>query len=119
MAILTRDAILQAQDLPRELVSVPEWGGDVYVRTLTGKERDALEASVVEMKGKRAETNLKNLRAKLCALAMVDEAGEKIFSEADVEALGGKSALALDRVFSVAQRLNGLGADDVEALTKN
>ena len=29
--------------------------------------------------------------------------------------LGGKSAKALDRVFAVAQRLNGIGSDQVEA----
>ena len=31
MAILTRDQILQAQDIQREVVSVPEWGGEVLV----------------------------------------------------------------------------------------
>ena len=29
MNILTKDAILAADDLPREIVPVPEWGGDV------------------------------------------------------------------------------------------
>lgn len=119
MATLTKDAILSASDLQREKVSVPEWGGEVWVRTLTGKERDQLEASVVEMKGKVAQANLVNLRAKMCALCMVDDEGTRLFGEADIDALGGKSASALDRVFSVAQKLNGMSADDVEALTKN
>lgn len=119
MATLTREAILQADDLVRELVAVPEWGGEVFVRTLTGKERDQLEASVVEMKGKKAEANLVNLRAKMCALCMVDDEGKRIFGEADMEALGGKSAAALDRVFTVAQKLNGMSTEDVEELTKN
>ena len=30
--LLSRDAILQAQDLPHEDVEVPEWGGMVRVR---------------------------------------------------------------------------------------
>ena len=41
---LDRDAILaQPVVLPRELVDVPEWGGDVWVRMLTASERDQLE----------------------------------------------------------------------------
>ena len=44
--MLNREAILSSVDLPKELVSVPEWGGDLYVRTLNGTERDAFEASM-------------------------------------------------------------------------
>ena len=42
--ILTRDEILESEDLATETVSVPEWGGSVIVRALTGTERDAYEA---------------------------------------------------------------------------
>lgn len=119
MAILTRDAILQAQDLPKELVKVPEWNGEVYVRALTGVERDAFEQSIVEQKGKSTKMNLRNLRAKLVALTAVDEKGDRIFSDRDAELLGQKSAAALNRVFEVAQRLSGLSQEDVEELTKN
>ncbi len=117
--ILTRDAILQAQDLPRELVEVPPWGGSVYVRALTGAERDAFETSIVEQRGKSTKMNLKNIRAKLVALTVVDEEGNRIFSDSDASALGKKSAAALDKVFEVAQRLSGLRPEDVEELSKN
>lgn len=117
--ILTRDAILQAEDLPRELVEVPEWGGCVYVRALTGAERDAFEASVVEQRGKSTKMNLRNIRAKLVALTIVDEEGTRLFSDADVKLLGQKSAAALDKLFEVAQRLSGLKDEDVEELAKN
>lgn len=116
---LTRDAILDAQDVQFEEVPVPEWGGVVRVKGLTGKERDALESSMIQGKGKKASVNLANLRAKLTAQACVDEAGNRIFSDEDVAALGNKSAAALQRVFEAAQRLSGLSDDDVEELTKN
>ena len=63
--------------------------------------------------------NLKNLRAKLIVLTVVGDMGEKLFTEADIEAIGGKSAKALDRIFMVAQRINGIGQKEVEELTKN
>lgn len=116
---LTRDAILGARDLPTEDVEVPEWGGTVRVRGLTGTERDAFEQSIARRKGKNVELNLRNVRAKLVALSVVDEQGNRIFSEADVDALGQKSAAALDRIFRVAQRLSGLTDEDVEELTGN
>lgn len=117
--LLNRDAILQAQDLPTEDVEVPEWGGAVRVRGLTGAERDAFEQSVVEQRGKSTRANLKNIRAKLVAMTVVDENGERLFSDSDAAILGKKSAAALNRVFEVAQRLNGMTPDDVEELSGN
>jgi hypothetical protein len=35
MATLTLDQILAARELPREVVPVPEWGGDVVVQALS------------------------------------------------------------------------------------
>jgi len=114
--MLNRDTILDSVDLPMELVSVPEWGGDLYVRTLNGTERDQFEQSMV---GKKNKTNLDNVRARFAVLTICDESGTRLFRANDAEALGKKSAAALDRVFSVAQRLNGFSAEDAEELAKN
>lgn len=119
MAVLTKDQILSSDDLEMELVDVPEWGGEVWVRTLRARERDQFEAESLQKKGENYETNFRNLRARLVALTMVDEEGNLLFKGKDVEALGNKSARAMDRVFSVAQRLNGIGKHDIEELTKN
>jgi len=119
MGLLTREEILQAEDLPTEDVEVPEWGGSVLVQGLTGAERDAFESTVVELRGRKTHLNMQNARAKLCAMAMVDEQGERVFRDGDVEELGQKSGAALQRVFQVAQRLSGLSNEDIEELTKN
>lgn len=115
--LLTHAEIMGANDLVSEIVPVPEWGGDVRVRTLTGAERDAFEMAVFTMRQK-AGTAI-NIRALLVALCVVDDEGKRLFSERDAVQLGAKSAKALDRVFSVAQRLNGLTTADVEELGKN
>lgn len=117
--ILTRDAILEAQDRKTETVEVPEWGGAVVVSEMSGTDRDAYEAALfVDRAGKR-EVDMANVRARLAALCIVDEAGNRLFTDADVMVLGRKSATALDRVASVAQRLNGMGARAVEDEVKN
>jgi hypothetical protein len=109
---LTRASILAVQDLPRELVEVPEWGGAVYVRAMTALERDAFEASFVKGQGKRAQVSLLNVRAKLVVRTIVDEQGNRIFEDGDAEALGAKSASAVNRAFEAAARLSGITEQD-------
>lgn len=121
MAFLTREQILAAPDEQREIVPVPEWGGEVMVRGLSGRGRDEMEAAVVMQNGRNTRVNHVNLRAKLLVRTVIDpESRQPLFnSNGDVKALGEKSAAALQRVFDVAQRLSGMTASDVEELTKN
>lgn len=116
--ILTRLDILESSDLATEEVDVPEWGGTVIIRALTGVERDAYESEIFQMRGtgKGIEYNLSNIRAKLSARSIVDEAGGRLFTDADIVRLGTKSAAALDKVFAVAQRLSRLTNQDVKEL---
>ena len=117
---LTRDQILAADDLPREAVAVPEWGGDVIVRALTGQERDEYEVAMGRALNDADKGRGINMRARLVAMALVDEAGNRLFNhESHVERLGRKSGRALDRVFEVAQRLSGLGRAAQETAAGN
>ena len=116
---LTRDTILECTDLRIEEVQVPEWGGSVFVRELTGNERDQYEASLLTLRGTSASLHLQNARAKLVVMSAVDEEGKRLFSMADVAALGKKSAAALDRLATVASKLSGLSEADMSQLTAN
>jgi hypothetical protein len=115
---LTKQNILDAQDLKTETVAVPEWGGEVIVRGMTGAERDRFEASIVQTKGKDQTLNMVNIRAKLASLTICDEDGKRLFTEADIAKLSGKSASALQRIFAVAQKLSGIGEADVKELAE-
>ena len=48
MGVLTREQILKADDMTTERVPVPEWGGEVLVKSLTGRQRDEFEGSMIE-----------------------------------------------------------------------
>lgn len=119
MPYLDREAIFAIADLTYEDVEVPEWGGTVRVRSLTAADRDAYEAGLLDQRGRGVRVNMRNARARLVALSVVDADGNRLFSEADVERLGQKSAAALDRVFDVATRLSGLAQRDLEELTED
>ncbi len=117
--ILSKEDILGSSDLRFETVAVPEWGGSVRLRTLSGAERDAFEGTLMKLVDGRRVPDMDNLRAKLLAATVVDEDGRQIFGVQDLVALGRKSAVAIDRIFAVAQRLNGMAPDAVEDAIKN
>lgn len=119
MGLLSKEAILSAQDMEVRDVEVPEWHGVVRVKGLTAAERDAFESEIVQRNGKNVTQNLRNIRARLVAMSVINEDGARVFGFRDIEALGEKSAKALDRVFSAAQELSGLRDEDVDELAKN
>jgi hypothetical protein len=115
--MLTRDQLLTSPVLPAEKVQVPELGGEVTVRTMSGTERDAFEAFI------RARSQIgklgENYRAALIVFTVVDESGALMFTEADIDPLGKQSWLALDRIVKVAARLNSMADDDLKEAEKN
>lgn len=116
LKLLGRDEILAAVDLQQEDVPVPEWGGTVRIRGLSGSERDQYEAWIISGKGKNRDVNLRQSRAKLVMMCAVDADGRRLFDEADIIRLGAKSALAMQRVFDKAAALSGLDEDALEKI---
>lgn len=113
--MLDRETILGADDLRRETVEVPEWGGTVSVRMLTAEEKVAF-AKTFDKAGEDAH----NFLAELAVLTLCNERGARLFdANGDVKLLGRKSAEALERVCRVAQELNGLTNDAAEKAVKN
>lgn len=115
--MLTADQILKADDLAElKKVDVPEWGDFVYVRKMNGMERDRWELMASKAVDKPSTANI---RASLCAMTICDDKGKRLFTDNQISNLGSKSAVALDRVFSVAKDLNRLSDDDLDELEKN
>lgn len=113
---LTKAQILDSDDLKVEIIPCPEWGGSVRIQAMTGFARDRFESSIV---GKNGGTDMVNIRAKLAAASIVDEDGELMFSEKDIQKLGKKSSAPLQRIFNAAQKLNEISDGDVEDMAKN
>jgi len=115
--LLTRDNILGANDRGAVEFEVPEWGGSVLIASMTAAERDHFEATLADDKSKAQA--LKNFRAKFIAKCLVDEDGNNIFSPADIEALGKKSATVMVRIFEKCQQVCGYSQEDVEEIEGN
>ena len=116
--ILSRIEILEANDLQREKIEVPDWGGSVYIQTINGFERDAFESRCIAAR-KNGSLDTKLLKAQLVILSLFDEDGKRIFNENDINDLNRKSSKVIDDLFTVAQRISGLSDDDVDELQGN
>lgn len=117
---LSREDILNANDIEVKDVQVPEWGGKVYVKPLNGAERDKYEKEALAWQQGTEEQAKLSIRAKLVAYSVVDpETKEPLFNTGDIEILSKKNSKPLDRVFQAAQRMNGLTKKDIEELVEN
>jgi hypothetical protein len=112
------DKIKAAADLRREAVHVQEWDAEIAIRTLTARERSEWEMTLFDNKGN--VTQRSDMREQLVGRCLIDpETGERLFDDAELPLLGGKSAEVLDRLFAVARRVNGIGAEADRAIEKN
>lgn len=120
MSSLTRDQILQAArnaKIERDELTVPELGGKIFVRGMSGTERDEFEEGLRIRKGKRAGQNdLRNFRAKLAVKVIVTEEGQRILNDDDAAIFGKMPAGVLDRIISRCQELSGTAEEEVEDL---
>lgn len=108
--ILTAAEILDCNDIISQRIPVPEWGGHVYVRTMSAVDRDTFEAA-------GADKGIKNIRARLVVATIVDRDGRRLFTDDDAEALGNKSAKTVGCLFDVSAAMNGLFSADVDELS--
>lgn len=113
MPLLSKEQILQADDRKRLVVEVPEWGGEVILATMTGTDRDALEQWTTTNKG-----DWRGIRARLLSVCLIDESGRRLFSDAEVEALGAKNGAVIDRLCTLAKEVNRLSDQDLEQMGK-
>ena len=105
---LTREQILAArhrEDRKPVKVSVPEWGGDVYLRVMTVADQAALSEDVKPL----------DMPVQVLLHCLVDETGNRLFGEDDADALAQEDFPLVLRLFSEAAKLNGLTSKELEA----
>ena len=109
--MLTKEQILNSDDLKTEVVHVPAWGDDVTVKALPAYDLDRYDQQVASIgKGEMVE----NIRARLVVKCLVDDKGKRIFEDSDAVHLGKKSAKAIDLLYGVCQRLCGRCDEELE-----
>jgi hypothetical protein len=119
--LLDKDAILGMTDIQMEPLVIPEWNnGTIYIRALTGAQRDKFESSMIKMRqdGKKEVTS-DNFRARLCVMCIVDANGKRLFRDDEAAALGKKNAAAIARIYDKASEMSGLTQKDADEILGN
>ena len=109
---LTAEQILSADDFRYAEVDVPEWGGTVRVRTMSAKQRDALNRMFKD----RGEVESTEFMLLMC---VVDENGNRVFTREHLDMLKEKSVAPINRIVKAISDLMGTSSDAVESAEKN
>jgi hypothetical protein len=113
-----RDKILAAQDIPAEVVAIPEWGVDVLVRGMSAGDRITLMQNAFDQTTQ--QVNMSIVYPDVVVACTFDpESDEAVFSEADKSAILAKSSAAVERLANVGLRLSGIGKDEQDAAGKD
>ena len=112
--MLTRDQILALSDVVIQKVVMPEWGGEVFIRTMTGEDFLLLESM---RPGKDGED--KDSLEKTIVLCTCNELGERLFTEADIPTLKKKSFASLQRLAAAILAHNSLTTEGLDDAEKN
>jgi hypothetical protein len=123
--LMNRNMLLEKEKM--EVVKVEfEDGNFVFVRQMTGHERDTFEQSLLkknrDSKGTiiSYEQSTEDFRAKLAVVTICDEQGNTILLPNDYGVLSrSMSAKKLEKIVAEAQKLNAITEEDKELLVKN
>ncbi len=108
-----RDKILSVKDFELVEVEVPEWEVSIYLKPISGMKRAKLES--MNNNNKPLETIMMSLLVD----SIVDENGNQVFTDEDIEKLGNKNSKVIYRIFTEALTVSGLSDKEIEELEKN
>ncbi len=114
---LGRNDLLSLEDSEVIKVYIDDWDRNVYIRTVSGEERDRFTQETQNRQ--RTSTDLLNFRARFAVMVLCDADGKRLFTDQDVQLLGEKSAAALEQIFDAGLTLNKMGNTAVEEMAGN
>ena len=106
------EEILAQDNGQRIKVHVPEWGRDVWIRTLPLGELQAWELACLRSKGDGVD----DYRTRYLSKCLVDEQGREIFTGEQLKRISGTIGA---RLFTIAQKHNELDDKEIEEIGKN
>lgn len=113
MAFLTLDQIKDADDIKNQTIEVPEWNGEVQVKSMSGRLRNNLEQKI---SSGAAHGDLKLMIVTHCC---IKEDGSRLFADSDKKWLAEKAAAPLETIFVAICKMSGIGIDEAEEAEGN
>jgi hypothetical protein len=112
----TAEAILALDDRKVRRYHVVTWDRDVLVKPISGGDReDLLEIQRIGPEGE-SKFRVRNFRARLVSMSLVNRRGDRLFTPSQVDALTGKSDAALQELSEVCTDASKLKPEDIDEL---
>lgn len=112
--LLSKSDILKRNDYEERTIHIPEWGGNVLVRSLTARQQGVIQKLLMERQ-------FEEVKARTAAYAVIDpETGKRMFQ--DYKELMDRGGKPMTRIFDVVSDMSGIGEDEdttVEDLKEN
>ena len=111
---LSKDQIRKSESKRVHHVATPEWGGEVCIRQLLGRELTEA-TNIIEGRSKGDGTEGDNM-ARLCILYISDEDGNRLLDESDIPMLLDKPMAPLLRCMTIGMHVNGMSNEAQERM---
>jgi hypothetical protein len=114
--MLNRDQLLTSCAMPREVIDVPELGGQVLAQGLNGLDwADYNDSLLVEQKKGQRRIETRRVHPNLVVRGLVDEAGARLLSDDDAPKIAKAwPAAVLARLYLIIARLSGAADEEPE-----
>jgi hypothetical protein len=119
--LLSKDAVLAAMDKPSiatKDVHVPELGGTLRVREMSGSLRNRFEATGATLRNGGDSKSLDTVTAQMVAACTVDERGTPMFTVNEIKRLVAAHPKAVFRLRDAIIDISGTSDSDVEEMAE-
>lgn len=116
---LTAETIFSVQDIKRERLDIEEWGGYIWIHSLSSASHEKLVQSCMRGAGASKTFDMIGYQSKLAVLCARDDDGARIFGDEHVDRLGAKASGPISRIATKAQELSGFGPGAIEKAKGN
>ena len=117
--MFNREQLRELMRGPVKTVNVPEWGGDIGIRTLSAADLVHLRSFAKDDATKATADDDLNAMCELLSMAISDSDGKRMFTPDELREWGGNQIGVMNRLVEETQRHNGFGVKADEELTKN
>ena len=116
--LINREALLGKTKRRYKTVDLP--GGETArIQSLTEREKSEYECSVLSTRGRAVRSKMTAATRALIVLCLVDNAGNRILADTDMEQLAAVDGGVTSAIYAAACEHCGFTADDIESLVKN
>jgi hypothetical protein len=111
--------VLETAEIRTKPVPVPELGGSVVVREMSGSLRNLFEATVAQMQSGGDSKLLDKLTTRLATECVLDGEGNRLFDDRTAKMLFLKVPSALFRLRDEIVAVSALSQEDYDGLVEN